>query len=130
MNPHWRHTNNFKDGNTNPALDDYEYDENGNMIKDRNKGITSITYNHLNLPVRVEWSANEFILYQYNAAGQKLSKYIFMVNTNNTIKTVEYLDGFQYTGGQLNFFPHAEGFVDVTLDINSQRVFNYVYPVK
>jgi len=36
----------FKDG-TNQTT---EYDDNGNMKEDRNKGITSITYNHLNLP--------------------------------------------------------------------------------
>ncbi|MCK9236222.1 MAG: hypothetical protein M0P09_07920, partial [Acholeplasmataceae bacterium] len=51
----------FVDGNTNPALDDYAYDENGNMIKDRNKGITNITYNHLNLPVRITISSLQFI---------------------------------------------------------------------
>ena len=130
MNKYWMHIRNFKDGNTNPSLNDYEYDLNGNMILDRNKGITEITYNYLNLPEKITFSNNDYIVYTYNAAGQKLSKYIFMVNTNNTIKTVEYLDGFQYTGGQLNFFPHPEGFVDVTLDINSQRVFNYVYPIK
>ena len=33
--------------------DDYAYDANGNMVLDRNKGIT-VTYNHLNLPERVE----------------------------------------------------------------------------
>lgn len=33
---------------------EYEYDMNGNMIKDVNKGIVSITYNHLNLPVSIE----------------------------------------------------------------------------
>ncbi|MFY8189243.1 MAG: hypothetical protein ACOVLC_14970 [Flavobacterium sp.] len=38
----------FKDGtNTN---DDYAYDIFGNMTSDQNKGITSISYNHLNEP--------------------------------------------------------------------------------
>src|SRR5690554_5064725 len=101
----------FVDGNTNPALDDYEYDPNGNMVKDRNKGINQIIYNHLNLPVRVEWSANEFILYQYNAAGQKLTK---TMRDNDSIKIVRYLDGFQYAGSQLQFFPTSEGYVKAT----------------
>ena len=45
----------FKDGNKKPEtnLDDYQYDEFGSMIVDRNKGITSIRYNHLNLPIRI-----------------------------------------------------------------------------
>ena len=48
-----QNTGGFRDGNTNPALNDYEYDNNGNMVKDRNKGIESITYNHLNLPTKI-----------------------------------------------------------------------------
>ena len=47
-------TEGFKDGsNTN---DDYDYDVNGNMTKDENKGITSISYNHLNLPESVQFT--------------------------------------------------------------------------
>ncbi|NQY06107.1 MAG: hypothetical protein HRT68_07975, partial [Flavobacteriaceae bacterium] len=48
----------FKDGYINssdPADVDYVYDANGNMISDKNKQITSITYNHLNLPKRVSF---------------------------------------------------------------------------
>ncbi|MGI2909845.1 hypothetical protein, partial [Tolypothrix sp. VBCCA 56010] len=31
--------------------DDYSYDANGNMVVDKNKGITTaMVYNHLNLP--------------------------------------------------------------------------------
>src|SRR5690349_4901430 len=37
---------------------DYTYDANGNMVKDDNKGITSIEYNHLNLPSKVSKSAS------------------------------------------------------------------------
>ncbi len=43
------------------------------------------------------------------------------------MKEVEYLDGFQYTGGELNFFPHAGGYVNVTLGTTGNRIFNYVY---
>ena len=38
----------FKDENNGTA--DYAYDANGNMTKDENKFISSIVYNHLNLP--------------------------------------------------------------------------------
>ena len=41
----------FKDGNTTPV--DYAYDTNGNMTVDKNKNITSIHYNHLNLPTKI-----------------------------------------------------------------------------
>jgi len=126
-----QNTGGFKDGNTNPALDDYEYDANGNMVKDRNKGITSITYNHLNLPERIEWSANKFITYQYNAAGQKVTK---TVRSNDSIKVVRYLDGFQYAGDILQFFPHSEGYVKATPTGNitpgappTAYAYNYVF---
>src|SRR5690606_17308949 len=75
---------------------------------DRNKGITSITYNHLNLPTQIYWAADKKIDYLYNAAGQKVKK---TVRDGSTIKTVDYLDGFQYAGGILQFFPHAEGYI-------------------
>ncbi len=38
----------FKDGHTGSG--DYSYDANGNLKKDLNKGISSITYNYLNKP--------------------------------------------------------------------------------
>ena len=43
------------------------------------------------------------------------------------MKNVENLDGFQYVGGELNFFPHGEGYVNVTLGTTGNRIFNYVY---
>ncbi len=42
----------------------------------------------------------------------------------------EYMDGFQYTDGVLDFFPHAEGYVKATpagLGGNSTYTFNYVF---
>src|SRR5690606_8768275 len=65
----------FIDG-TNTS-DDYVYDANGNMVLDRNKGITGITYNHLNLPITV--NVDNFpdvgsMSYTYNASGTKLKK--------------------------------------------------------
>jgi hypothetical protein len=51
---------------------DYTYDANGNMISDNNKGISSISYNHLNLPIQVLFpSQMASISYVYNATGVK-----------------------------------------------------------
>ena len=116
----------FIDSATN-TTNDYTYNANGSMITDKNKNITAITYNHLNLPKRITFSGGDYIEYTYNAAGQKISKFVSSVNTNNTVKNVEYLDGFQYVGGELNFFQHAEGYVNVTLGTTGNRIFNYVY---
>jgi len=80
----------------------------------------------LNLPTRITWTNNKYITYQYNALGQKVSK---SVNHSDTIKTVNYLDGFQYAGNVLQFFPTAEGYVKATPTdrINSDYHFNYIY---
>jgi len=106
------------------------------MVKDRNKGIKTITYNHLNLPLRISMTNFQFIDYQYNALGQKVSK---TVTDNEVIKVVDYLDAstqfstgsFQYAGEVLQFFPHAEGYVKATaMNINPNNPeysFNYVF---
>src|SRR5690606_16002954 len=64
----------FKDGNT--VEDDYLYDDNGNLLSDANKGITSVLYNHLNLPTEVKFnnSDSKKINYYYDASGIKLKK--------------------------------------------------------
>ncbi len=116
----------FKDG-TNTG-DDYSYDVNGNMTRDNNKGIDNILYNHLNLPVEIIFGTGNKIEYLYNAVGQKVRKTV----TKDAVATVtDYLDGFQYTDAKLNFFPHAEGYVKVTLceecEQQYQVRFNYVY---
>jgi len=112
----------FKDGvNTN---DDFEYDANGNMKIDNNKGITEIIYNHLNLPIRITFGTNGTIEYLYNAVGLKVKKTV----TESTTAPVatDYLSGFQYKNNGLTLFPHAEGYVNVT---NGRKgyVFNYVF---
>jgi RHS repeat-associated protein len=122
----------FKDDSNgfNDTVDDYGYDFNGNMIKDDNKGITLISYNHLNLPKKITFGATGTIDYIYNAAGQKLEK---IVTEGLTITSTNYLGGYQYQKPHLGtwalqFFPTAEGYVKNTIvssDNNYSYVFNY-----
>ena len=58
---------NFKDGADEDI--EYEYDQNGNLTMDLNREICSIEYNCLNLPERVDFGDDSFILYTYNAKG-------------------------------------------------------------
>lgn len=57
------------------GLPDFAYDVNGNMTQDLDKEITSISYNPLNLPNQVTFSATEEgskeISYHYDASGFK-----------------------------------------------------------
>jgi len=125
------HPQGFKDdsnGITDP-VDDYEYDVYGNLIKDTNKEITNITYNHLNLPSKITFANGNFIQYIYNALGQKVQKKVIELTTMP--KNINYmLGGYQYTNDVLNFFPHAEGYVNVTFGRKGAIVYNYVYQYK
>ncbi|MFC4231489.1 DUF6443 domain-containing protein [Parasediminibacterium paludis] len=56
------------------TIKDYDYDFNGNMNTDYNKNISSITYNHLNLPQMTSITGKGTITYTYDAAGNKLQK--------------------------------------------------------
>mgnify|MGYP003662854844 CR=1 FL=1 len=104
----------FDDGNTEytTSIDDFEYDSNGNMIRDANKGITSITYNHLNLPELISISNGSqvgTIEYIYDAVGIKLRKIATVtgVSTNQT----DYAGGFVYLDDSLEFISQPEGYI-------------------
>ncbi len=113
----------FKDGiNTN---DDFVYDDNGNMTIDRNKGITGITYNHLNLPTTVSISNSQgtgTISYIYDATGAKLKK---IVTEGSSLINTEYAGNYIYKNGNLEFFNHPEGIVEKEAD-----GYKYVYQFK
>nr|WP_199001718.1 DUF6443 domain-containing protein [Flavobacterium sp. ASV13] len=98
----------------NKTGDDYSYDANGNMITDKNKNITGIAYNQLNLPKKITFGTNDTIEYIYNATGQKLEK---IVTENGVVTTTNYLGGFQYSytdnGG---YVPDDPGDTDPPID--------------
>lgn len=56
---------------------EYDYDSNGNLIEDKNKGISKITYNEINLPEHVSFSSGKYIDFTYSSTGEKLcSEYL------------------------------------------------------
>ncbi|WP_282088321.1 DUF6443 domain-containing protein [Aquimarina algiphila] len=113
----------FKDGNN--TNDDFTYDDNGNMISDQNKGITGITYNHLNLPKTVSISnakGTGNITYIYDATGAKLKK---IAPSGSSLIDTEYAGNFVYKNGALEFFNHAEGYIEKEAD-----GYKYVYQFK
>ncbi len=105
---------------------DYAYDANGNMTKDENKAITAITYNHLNLPLKLTFSSGYTIQYIYDALGTKMKKTVTQGSTTNN---TEYLGDFQYLNGTLQFIKYAEGYVKYTVG-GSAGFYNYVYHIK
>ena len=91
------------------------------MIRDHNKGIEVILYNHLNLATQITFSGTTTrkIQYLYNAVGAKQKK---VVTSGTVITTTDYLSGFQYQNNVLEFFPHAEGYVKYT-----EGYYNYIF---
>jgi len=115
-------TTGFKDG-TNTG-DDFTYDTNGNLLTDANKGITSISYNHLNLPTEVVFgSASNMIKYRYDATGVKLQKEV--VENGNPPTVTKYANGFIYEQDELQFFGQPEGYVQKDGTGNFEYVYNY-----
>ncbi len=50
------------------------YDESGRVVEDASRGITSITYNPLNLPKKIQLGSNDAIYMTYRADGVKVSE--------------------------------------------------------
>lgn len=73
------------------AITDYTYDVNGNLTLDNNKAISSITYNHLNLPLVITVTGKGTVSYTYDAGGSKLKKI-----TQETGAAISY-NGTNYT---------------------------------
>lgn len=98
---------------------DYEYDANGNMIKDRNKGIDTVIYNYLNLPEQII-GGTDTISYFYTANGTKIAK----VNANRIIK--QYIGNLVYDEDSLDYILTSEGMVKVA----NANTFTYEYFLK
>jgi RHS repeat-associated protein len=100
----------FKDVST-ASNQEYIYDESGNLEEDKNKGISYIYYNHLNLPSRINFASGNYLLYTYDASGRKLKTEVY---TGNAItKVTNYLGKFYYEdkveGSQMQYIRTAEG---------------------
>ena len=102
---------------------DYNYDVNGNLTLDNNKGISSITYNHLNLPSFITVTGKGTITYIYDASGNKLTKTATELGvtvthnstnyTTDITTTTNYVSGFiyeskSYTNSNLSTLAYAD----------------------
>jgi RHS repeat-associated protein len=99
---------------------DYVYDLNGNVIADKNKNISNIAYNILNLPQTITVAGKGTITYTYDAAGNKLRKQT--VEGTKTTTTL-YAGGIVYENDTLRFIPHEEG--RTRINNNTNYVFDY-----
>ena len=99
----------FKDGVK--QANEYTYDSNGNLTKDLNKGISTITYNVLNLPNMVTFSDGSTIAYTYGADGTKLKT---VHKTGSTTTTTDYCGNVIYENGVQKLLLTEEGYVTLS----------------
>ena len=98
----------FVDGVTQTI--EYTYDNNGNLTKDLNKGITNISYNSLSLPQVVTFSNGNTITYLYTADGRKLRT---VHVTNGTATTTDYCGNVIYENSTQKLLLTEEGYIDL-----------------
>ncbi|RZA14560.1 MAG: hypothetical protein EOP10_27825, partial [Proteobacteria bacterium] len=78
------------------------------MTEDKNKGITSITYNQLHLPISVQLNGGRSISYKYDVAGNKIWKTI--IEPGHPNKDYYYAaGGAVYEDNVLQFVSQEEG---------------------
>src|SRR5690606_20054111 len=90
------------------TTDEYGFDTNGNMVRDDNKGVTLVEYNHLNMPtgITVTGSYAGTLDYVYAADRTKLRK----SNSNGTV--TDYDGNYVYENGNLKQITHPEGYIE------------------
>lgn len=110
----------------NPVTTSSEYAHNvdGSLIRDDNKGISSITYNFLGKPQVVNFTGGTKVEYVYDAAGIKLTMKKW---TGATLDAVtNYSGGFVYEGSTpaMSYFSSPEGRV-----VKNGSNFEYQYAI-
>ncbi|MEL7601329.1 MAG: DUF6443 domain-containing protein, partial [Proteiniphilum sp.] len=93
------------------VANEYTYDANGNLTKDLNRNITSISYNSLNLPGVINFADGNTITYGYDGAGSKLS--VAYTAGGTTTKT-EYAGNKVYKNGTLSMILTEEGYITLS----------------
>lgn len=116
--PYYQGAFHFVDG-ADEAVE-YEYDANGNMVRDLNKGISFISYDLNNQPRKIEYNDGRNASYVYDAEGNKLSvSYnltamssaqpqmpvmqstdVASANVSNGQKTIDYCGNIIYDGDE------------------------------
>ena len=97
--------NDFKDNGIHTTVE-YEYDNNGNLISDDNKGIVSISYNYLNLPEEIIFSQTRKIAYLYASDGTKLRE---TITDGQLTHTFDYCGNMVYEDSELSYILNPAG---------------------
>ncbi len=112
----------FTDGANSTA--EYLYDGNGNATCDLNRGISSITYNLLDLPRLITFSSGNSIQYLYDAEGRKLNvTHSPPALSPSGQTTTDYCDNVIYKEGVVDRILTDEGYI--TIAGNNTPTYHY-----
>ncbi len=111
-------------------------EERGNLISDSYKGISSIIYNHFNLPGSVNFSSRAKIVFTYaanaclpNGQGKKLRKQVYATNGTTINTTIDYVDGIEYLNRKVEAIYNPEGRAYNT-STTATPIWRYEYNIK
>ncbi|CAL1518549.1 DUF6443 domain-containing protein [Chitinophaga sp. MM2321] len=112
----------FKNYNGRVTTLDYDYNDEGSLIKDRNKGITVINNYLLNKPekITVDGATVRSVEFVYDATGVILQK---IVTDGNTVTTYTYIGDAVYKNNELMYMSHPAG--RVRKNANGKLVYDY-----
>jgi RHS repeat-associated protein len=128
VNDKQNHAGGFVDGEESST--EYLYDANGNMTSDRNKQISDIDYNLLNLPEKVTFEDGRYLEYIYDATGIKLKQNVYEDGTGTTAtKATDYVGGMIFENDTLRSIQTAEGRI-VTEAVGNDYQYDYQYYLK
>jgi RHS repeat-associated protein len=118
----------FTDRNT--SGNDFDYNANGNLTKDHNKGIGNIKYNYLNLTEEIVNDNGEKIKYIYNAEGIKVGQEIYEPGATTPKKRTDFVGAFVYEDGVLVSVHHDEGKIVIPAPSATDTSPEYHYEIK
>jgi RHS repeat-associated protein len=106
------------------SSNDYEYDGDGNLVKDLNKNIQNgssngIDYNFLGKQEKIYVTGKSTVTFVYDAAGTKLSKTVTPAG-GGTPHTTYYIGSFVYEDNDLKYILHEEGRVKIITTVHDQ----------
>ncbi len=122
----------FVDG-SNSGIDDYIFDNNGNLVIDRNKnatdlngsGTNGIKYNYLDKPEEIRIVGKGTIRIVYDADGNKLQR-LFTPDGSTATKTVSYINSFVYEGDNLQYINFEEGRIRVMQAMSQNNGYDFL----
>ena len=129
----------FKDNTLSVTGAEYQYNGNGALVSDANKGITKIEYDNMNNPRRIQFTNGNVAEYIYSASGEKL-RTIHRTAVPNislpigaaiqlipaltlSVDSTDYIGNFIFHNGKADKFLFDGGYCSFTSD--NQPVYHY-----